>query len=276
MSEAAETTVPFASPAQPAEEKRKEPKPSKTLPTNRVAFAKQLEIARAFGALSGPEGKAVSNVDVSKVVNLHSATVGLATPFLTDAGFLKKGNEGLLPAEEVGEFSAAYEWNPETAFTRCAPIIRRTWFFAALEPKLRFNPMSKAAAIQELAMAAGAGPSYKTQIETLIDYMVLSGVVSSDGDQLRLARQSQASEGSRPMATPRAEPTAAAEETFPRAAVNSSFTSQPAGVVAFNISVKVDMAELAGWEPTRIAAFFAGIAQVLSAKGAIEERTAGR
>src|SRR4051812_35970064 len=39
------------------------------------------------------------------------------------------------------------------------------------------------------------------------------------------------------------------------------------GCVQFCISVKVDMAELARWEPDRIAMFFNGIAKVVAAKG---------
>ena len=33
-------------------------------------------------------------------------------------------------------------------------------------------------------------------------------------------------------------------------------------MVQFDVSVRVDMKEFAGWKPDRIAAFFSGIAQV--------------
>lgn len=53
----------------------------------------------------------------------------------------------------------------------------------------------------------------------------------------------------------------------------SPFSAPTEGVVQFHVSVKVDMNEFEGWQPERIAAFFGGIAQVLSAKGAIERST---
>jgi hypothetical protein len=43
------------------------------------------------------------------------------------------------------------------------------------------------------------------------------------------------------------------------------------GSVQFNISVKVDMTEFANWPPDLVTAFFGGIAQVLSAKAAVEK-----
>ena len=39
----------------------------------------------------------------------------------------------------------------------------------------------------------------------------------------------------------------------------------------FNVSVKVNMQEFAGWQAERVTAFFNGIAQVLAAKGALEK-----
>ena len=51
----------------------------------------------------------------------------------------------------------------------------------------------------------------------------------------------------------------------------TTFSQPTEGTVQFHVSVKVDMAEFAGWEPARITSFFGGIAQVLAAKGAIEK-----
>ena len=278
MSATAEATVPFeSSPA--SDEKKKEPKPTKTLPTNRVAYPKQIEIIRAFGALGGSDRKAASNVDVSKVVNLHAATVGLSVPFLVDCQFLTKGPEGLVPAEEVAEFAGAYEWNADTAFHRVAPILRRTWFYTKLEPTLRFKPLSKADAIQELSLASNASPAYRSQLETLLDYLAQAGIVSLDGDQVRLIRTGPGSQNTaatqeqedKTVQTAKKELPATTDES--RSVVHTSFASQSAGIIQFNISVKVDMTEFAGWEPSRIAAFFAGIAQVLAAKGQVEEKS---
>lgn len=46
-------------------------------------------------------------------------------------------------------------------------------------------------------------------------------------------------------------------------------TSIP-GAVNFNVSIKIDIKELAGWQPDQIKAFFNGIALVLRAKDEAE------
>ena len=62
--------------------------------------------------------------------------------------------------------------------------------------------------------------------------------------------------------------------TKPKASsgVQTAFSAPTEGVVQFHISVKVDMGEFKGWEADRIASFFGGIAQVLTAKGKMEEK----
>jgi hypothetical protein len=58
-------------------------------------------------------------------------------------------------------------------------------------------------------------------------------------------------------------------------AVVTSFAAPTEGIVQFHVSVRVDMGEFKGWAPERIAAFFGGIAQVLAAKGKVEESVSG-
>src|SRR5438874_7452599 len=101
-------------------------KPSKVLPTNRVSRLKTFDIVRAFGA-TGDSGRPVSNVEVSKLVNLHSATVGLTLPFLTDIGLLRRTPDGMIPLAEVISYAQAFRWNPDTAAQRLAPVFARTW-----------------------------------------------------------------------------------------------------------------------------------------------------
>lgn len=250
------------------------PRPTEALPTNRIAVSKQYDLLRAFGAVSGPDGNPVTNVEVAKIANLHASTVGLAVPFFTASGLLTKTNDGLVPPPEVLDFNAAYEWNPETAFHRTAPVLSNTWFFERLLPKLRFGPLSRKDAIQELAMASSAAPDYRGQLDTLIEYLEASGLVRRDGDSIRLASSSEA-EPDEGAATGKATELISKAETVQQKVVppvSTSFTGPTAGVVQFNISVKVDMTEFAGWSPDRISAFFSGVAQVLAAKGSVEEQ----
>ena len=54
------------------------------------------------------------------------------------------------------------------------------------------------------------------------------------------------------------------------AAVATAFAQVPEGVLKFSVDVNVDLREFATWQPDRISAFWAGIAQVLAAKAAVE------
>jgi hypothetical protein len=269
----ARATAPAAPPPQQPERAR----PTQVLPTNRIAFQKQLDSLRAFGAASEPNRRAVQLTELAGIIGLHVNTLSLINPFFVDAQFVQRTPEGFIPAQEVVDYTRAYEWNKETAAQRLAPIISRTWFAQAVVPKLRYRAVSEAEAIQDLANAATAPPHYRGHLETLLDYMQAAGLIARENEQVRLLQAPTASAAPEP---PRTDATTAAPSeqreasTTPRhSPVSTSFANPTAGVVQFQVSVKVDMAEFAGWEPQRITSFFAGIAQVLAAKGAIEEQT---
>jgi hypothetical protein len=216
----------------------------------------------------------VSNTEVAKIVDLHSATVGLTTPFFADVGLLRKTPDGLVPAAEVSEFTRAHEWNPETAFHRLAPLLKHAWFFTRLLPKLRFRALSRNEALQELALEAEAAPAYRGQLDTLLDYLAAAGLVATESDQVRLLQRGT-TDDAEPAAQSDPRDRDAGHPSHPHSPVATAFANPAAGIVQFNINVKVDVSEFAGWDPSRISAFFAGIAQVLAAKGAIEERASG-
>src|SRR5437867_10717172 len=65
-------------------------RPSKYLPTERITFAKQLDILRAWAAASGPAGKVATNDDVAEIVRMQPSTVSLANPFLASGGLIVK------------------------------------------------------------------------------------------------------------------------------------------------------------------------------------------
>jgi hypothetical protein len=254
--------------------KSKGAKPVKVLPTNRMAMQKQLDTLRAFGAASEPGRRAVTNLEVSKIIGLHQTTVGLAVPFFTDVGLLQKVADGLVPSPEVVDFTHANEWSPETAAHRLAPVIAKSWFATTLLPKLRFGSMTDDAAIHELALVAKAAPAYRGQLDSLLEYMAAAGIVSREANQIRLAKVPQTEQQ---VEKPSQQtPQEHSQRQATTASIGTSFSGSGAGVVQFNISVKVDMTEFAGWAPDRISAFFSGIAQVLAAKGSIEEGASKR
>jgi hypothetical protein len=246
-------------------------RPAYSLPTDRLAFSKQLELLRAYGAL-GERGAIVGFKEAGAVVKLASATASLANAFFLQNGFLQKQDGGkFLPAPEVIAFGMAHRWNPETAARKLEPLVRESWFGRALIPRLQFSAQPEEEAITILAEACSAGPEYRNQLRTLLDYMKASGVVENNGGQVMLA-------SSAPATTTDREPRQPAQEMpMPQparqsGAISTAFSQQATeGVIQFHVSVRVDMSELAEWKPDRIASFFAGIAQVLAAKGAIEK-----
>lgn len=256
-------------------QKTEKVKPKRPLPTPRVSTTKQFEIVRSYAHLSGVEGKGVKQNELAALVGMHVNTVSFVNAFLVDTGLIVRGDGGYVPAPEVVSYTNAYDWNPETAGQRLIPLLENTWFVKELMPKLKLRQsMDEGEAILELGTAVGVGKEYTPQVTILLDYMETVGLVQRENGRIILRRQLQ-----QPTSGPATEkkqeqpaPEAESETTSGRfSSVATSFTQPTLGVVKFNVSVNVDMSEFAGWQADRIAAFFAGIAQVLAAKGMIEK-----
>ncbi len=248
---------------------RREPRPTQVVPTERIQFKRQLDILRAFAAASGPTNTSVTNKQVAEILKMASSTVSLANPFFTETGLLVKEGSGFMPSSEVMDYNRAFAWNPDTAAHKLGSRLREAWFVQAVTPKLTFSQMSETEAINTLADASAAAPKFRPNLKLLIDYMEAAGMIERDGDVVRLARSAPAGQ---PEPAKSEKPVA---PTKPAAAVATAFTQPTEGVVQFHVSVKVDMGEFATWRPERISAFFAGIAQVLSAKAAVEQSAGG-
>ncbi|MEX2156342.1 MAG: hypothetical protein WD773_05830 [Gemmatimonadales bacterium] len=274
----AEKAEAVASPQVAKPESGAKARPIKTLPTDRIKFDKQLDLLRAYAAISGPTLKSVSNKDVAGVVEMVASTVSISNKFFSEMGFLLAASDGgYTPASDVVSYVRAYEWKPETAAYKLAPTILRTWFAERLVPKLRYRQMDEAEAITDLAEEAAASQVYQNQLKILLDYLTASGIIVRENGRVNLGPQANAvASGNGTAATTAGVPDAPRPETAapPKgkgAAVSTVFNAPTEGVVEFHVSVRVDMSEFKGWQGDRIAAFFGGIAQVLAAKGKIEE-----
>lgn len=159
-------------------------KPAKQLPSERMAFDKQLAVMRAYAAASGPDKQPTSNAEVAKIAGIAPSSVSLINPFLGDCGLIIREGLKQRPAQQLFDYLAAWEWNPETAGTKLAPAFNSTWFAKALLPKLAFRPLTREEAISFLADEAKASKDYKSQLELLIDFLVTSGIVAWDGNTL--------------------------------------------------------------------------------------------
>ena len=243
-------------------------RPKKALPTNRIAFPKQLDLLRAFDAASGLNRRPVTLPEVGEIVKMHPNTISLANAFFIEVRLLDRIEATkFLPTDAVHDFAHAYEWGPETAAHKLAPVLRTAWFWEVLEPRLKFQASTpEHDALQVLAETAGASRDHQPQLLLILSFLEAAGLISRDNGFIRiLATKAVPAEPTKPDVSP-----PPSQRQAGSGAVTTSFSQQPEGLVQFAVSVRVDMAELRGWRPERIAAFFAGIAQVLAAKGDVE------
>lgn len=171
----------------------KKPRPTrqrlrKALPTDRVTFGKQLDVLRAAAATSGAERKLVSNEQIAKVVNIHFGSISNCNPFFLEAGLFTRHKHQNIPCDEVFAYAERYEWEPERAAQKLAPVIRKTWFYLTLAPKLTFRPLPLEDAISFLAEEAGATKEYRGQLLILIEYLRVAGIVSVEGNVVTLIK----------------------------------------------------------------------------------------
>jgi hypothetical protein len=264
----------------PDEPRQSDRRPTRALPTDRVQLSKQLNLLRAYAAVSGQSGKPVSSAEVANVAKLNTSTISLCNGFFADVGFIEKAPNGqYVPSPEVVSFLRAFAWSPETAPQKLAPRLRDAWFMRRLQPKLAMGGLDEDEAIRELGDEANADPRYTNSLRLIIDYLETTGLVRRDGNFLRavdpaVGRSSETENVPREAATPGS--FSGGDVTNTRtSAITTAFAQPTEGVVQFHISVKVDMAEFSDWSPDRITAFFGGIAQVLAAKGKLEKSAAG-
>ena len=243
---------------------------SKILPSNRIAVAKQIEILRAYAAAFVSTNIPVTNAEVASIVKMAANTVSIGNAFFTNTGLLDRNNGGYIPAAETIQFYRAYEWSPETAPHKLAPLIGRTWFSKALLAKLRFRQMDEEEAISELAQAAEVGPDYKVNLRMLLEYMEVTDIIVRDNGIIRLSPPSPNSESEvHPVSG-----TVPVESDKPNQPMRNleqvTETVKPGGI-SFTVHCNVDMKEINTWSADRITAFFAGVAQVLAAKAGGKE-----
>ena len=157
-------------------------KPTKALPTDRMSFEKQLRVLRAYPAASGPEQVATSNAEVGKVADIPPTSVSMVNEFMVECGLLVREGLKQRPTQALFDYLSAWEWNQETAGLKLAPAFGTMWFAKALLPKLALRQMTRDEAITYLADEAKASKDYKGQLDLLIDYLAVAGLIVVDGN----------------------------------------------------------------------------------------------
>lgn len=160
----------------------------KALPTDRVAFPKQMDILRAIVVASGHDRNPVSNDAVAKIINIHANSISNCNPFFLESGLLTRHKMQNIPCDEVFTYAERHEWDSDKAAHKLAPVLRKAWFCSALVPKLSFRPLPVEEAIGFLAEESGATKGHKDQLLMIIEYMKASGIVTVDGGVISLVK----------------------------------------------------------------------------------------
>ena len=175
------TSIPFSNP--------KKSKPVKVLPSDRLSLEKQLEVLRAFVVASEAEsGAPVTNEQAGKIIGMAAMTVVVVNAFFKDIGLLSRTDSGLFsPSQAAKDYQAAYEWDKTKAGLKLATAFEDKWFAQILTPRLKMRSLKKADALAVLAEASKCSPEYQPQLEMILNFLSVAGIVSFDGDEIRAA-----------------------------------------------------------------------------------------
>jgi hypothetical protein len=243
-------------------------KPTKVLPTDRIAYPKQLDLLKAYASKFSNTQRAVTNAEVAEIIQMNISTVSLANPFFSNVGLLTKLEGGYQPSNEVMAYFRADQWDKDSSAKKLAPVLREQWFSQAILPTLALRSMTEQETLRLLSDACNAGPNYKPQLKVLLSYLESAGIIAREGDQVAIVKNLSVSIGE----SMRQSDSANAPSPSPsKPTIQTEFTQSPQGGVDFNVSIHVDMKEFAGWQPDRISKFFSGIAEVLAAKAGVEK-----
>jgi hypothetical protein len=157
--------------------KTQRPNLSKILPSDRIAFSRQLELLEAWAT----DGATVMNNEaIARRVGLNASTVSLANPFFASVGFLNRAIGGYVASPELLEFTNGSNGD----LTTLAPLLSKSWFAKALSCKL---PIEEQSAIDTLAEAAALPPGRdrRGQLMLLLDYLEAAGIIGRKDSEVR-------------------------------------------------------------------------------------------
>jgi hypothetical protein len=166
-------------------------RPTKSLPTPRISFPKQVDILRAYAAQYEAEHAPVMLAQIARLTQMASSTVSLANPFLQESGLITRSEGGMTPSPALRAYGRMLQWGDETAAgEELGDVLEQTWFAKLMLPVLAMRPVPDDEARRILGSAANAGPNYRNQIDTLIDYLQLAGLARRDGTMIHAGRAS--------------------------------------------------------------------------------------
>jgi hypothetical protein len=171
--------------------------PTKILPSDRLAFDKQLAALRAYAvAFESNGGRPVKNAEAGGILDMSENTIVVTNAFFCEAKLLarQRDEQAFVPSAEAIAYFKAHEWDPSTAGEKLKPAFERMWCSEVLVPRLKFRAYEQREALAVLAEASNSVKDYEERLQVLLEYLVLSGVVTRDGDLIKSAAPRSPSE----------------------------------------------------------------------------------
>jgi hypothetical protein len=156
----------------------------KVLPTDRIAFDRQVEILRAYAACyESNGGKPVSNRQAGETLTpkFSASTLGVAVPFFTDISLLTRNGNEFVPSPELVAWNQAVALSPSEAKRKLRAPFENTWFYKLLTPRLRLSAQSITECVGILAVEAKAEEGHLERVAPLIEFLELAGIVEITG-----------------------------------------------------------------------------------------------
>jgi hypothetical protein len=165
-------------------DKRERSSLCKVLPTDRIAFDRQIEILRAYAACyESNGGKPVSNAQAGDTLTpkFSASTIGIAVPFFTDIALISKVGTDFVPSPELQAYNQALALSPPEAKRKIRPLLENTWFCRLLAPRLRLSQQTVADCVGLLAVESKAEKDHLPRVEPLIKFLEFAGIVVVSG-----------------------------------------------------------------------------------------------
>jgi hypothetical protein len=157
-------------------------RPTKALPTDRLKWDQQVNALKAIAVASNNGERAVGADDIAPRLGVVPATAGLNNQFFMESKLIIRERKGLYkPTPEVNSFARKHSFNPDGAGRELAAILRRTWYFQAVETQLKMGTTTRDRMIHILADAAGAAKAHEIKLGSLLAWLEFAGLVSTDG-----------------------------------------------------------------------------------------------
>ena len=171
---------------EPTFQKTETAKPKKSLPAKKIKTNKQFELLRAFAIASTNDMNLVTIGGVAKIAGIHQNSISICNPFFNEIGLIEKQGKKFKPSKELIDLKDSYQWDPENAGNKIAPIIKKAWFAKTILQKLSMGSFPETEALRLLAEECSATKEYRSQLKMLIDYLIFSGLVERQNNNLIL------------------------------------------------------------------------------------------